>query len=257
MQSWITTLSDRLNDRRALRRWTRMAHDAKGLDKSALRQLRMKARQLRQNIDQVLFEADSRLALPALGSNVIQKPLHSDWSYRPQVWRGPIEPKGVASVPNGTAFGDEVELFHDCPLAELTFRQVRNTREMDLAPFGMTLEVLGFTGSFLSLVVDVPSSATDELHRNHIIRLLIAAEVEKPLGLIARLNIQHGPNSEQLRQQQTLQTGEAVFEFDLAYSNMNEKRVDKMWVDLLFEDPKMNKVVLRDVTLCRHPRAEM
>ncbi|MCK0143982.1 DUF6478 family protein [Aliiroseovarius sp. F20344] len=257
MQSWITSLSDRLNDRRALRRWARLAHGAEGLDKSALRQLRVKARQLRQNIDQVLFEADSRLALPALGSNVIQKPLHSDWAYRPEVWRGPLEPSGVASVPSGTAFGDEVKLFHDCPLAELTFRQVRNSRETDLAPFGMTLEVLGFNGTFVSLVVDVPSLATEGLHRNHIIRLSITAEVERPVGLFARLNIQHGPNTEQLHQQQALNTGEEVIEFDLAYSKVNEKRVEKMWVDLVFEDPSMNKMVLRDLTLCRHPRAKM
>lgn len=257
MQSWITSLSDRLTDRRALRRWARAARDAGAADKPTLRQARVRARQLRQQLDQVLFTADSRLALPALGSNTFQKPLHSDWAHRPEAWRGPLEPSGVASVRNATQFGDEVKLFHDCPLAEVAVRQVRNTREADLAPFGVALEVFGFEGSFLSFAVELPEGATDGLHRNHIVRLAVSAEAERPIDVFARLNIQHGPNHEQLPNKQTLGEGETNFEFDLAYSNMNEKRVQKMWVDLVFGDPAMNQITLRDLTLYRYPRAEI
>ena len=257
MQSWITSLSDRVTDRRALRRWARVARDAGNVDKPTLRQSRMQARQLRQTLDQLLFAADSRLALPALGSNTFQKPLHSDWAHRPEAWRGPLEPAGVASVRNATAFADEVKLFHDCPLAEVAVRQVRNTREADLAPFGVALEVFGFEGSFLSMAIELPDDATDGLHRNHIVRLSVKAEAERPIDVFARLNIQHGPNHEQLPDKQTLENGGAQFEFDLAYSGMNEKRVQKMWVDLVFGDPEMNQITLRDLTLYRYPRAEI
>ena len=257
MQSWITSLSDRLTDRRALRRWTRFARDAGNVDKPTLRQSRVRARQLRQQLDEVLFTADSRLALPLLGSNTFQKPLHSDWAHRPQAWRGPLEPTGVASAQNATSFGREVKLFHDCPLSEVAIRQVRNTRESDLAPFGVSLEAFGFEGSFLSLAIELPDSATEGLHRNHIVRLSVTSQVERPIGVLARLNIQHGPNHEQLSENKTLGNGEATFEFDLAYSNMNEKRVQKMWVDLVFGDPEMNQTTLRDLTLYRYPRAEI
>lgn len=240
-----------------MRRWSRAARAADGVDRAALRQLRMRARQLRQKLDQTLFTADSRLALPHLGSNTIKKPLHSDWAHRPKAWRGPFEPSGVASVQTATTFGDEVKLFHDCPLSEVAVRQVRNTRESDLAPFGVTLEVFGFEGSFLSMTVELPDTATDGLHRNHVVRLSVTSEVERPIDVFARLNIQHGPNHEQLPNKQTLGNGEATFDFDLAYSNMNEKRVQKMWVDLVFGDPEMNQVTLHDLTLCRHPRAEI
>jgi hypothetical protein len=53
-----------------------------------------------------------------------------------------------------------------------------------------------------------------------------------------------------------LQAEDIRVEFDLAYSNLNEKRVEKMWIDLIFEGPEMNQVVLRDVTFSRRPRAE-
>ena len=46
-------------------------------------------------------------------------------------------------------------------------------------------------------------------------------------------------------------------EFDLAYSNINEKRVEKIWIDLIFDNPGMNQVLLRDLTLTRAPRADI
>ena len=30
-----------------------------------------------------------------------------------------------------------------------------------------------------------------------------------------------------------------------------------MWVDLIFEGPEMNQIILRDVTFSRRPRAEV
>lgn len=240
-----------------MRRWSRVARDANAIDRLTLRTMRVRARELRQQLDQVLFTADSRLALPLLGSNTLQKPLHADWAYRPRAWRGSAAPSGMAGVRNGSSFGDEVKLFHDCPLSEITMRQVRNTREADLAPFGVALEVYGFQGSFLSMVVDMPPEAAVDLSRNHIVRVAVTSEVERPIDAFARLNIQYGPNNDQLNQHQMLENGETKFEFDLAYSNMNEKRVQKMWVDLVFSNPEMNRVTLRDLTLCRYPRAEI
>ena len=48
-----------------------------------------------------------------------------------------------------------------------------------------------------------------------------------------------------------------MVEFDLAYTKLNEKRVEAMWIDLIFEGPEMNQVTIRDITFSRHPRAEL
>jgi hypothetical protein len=48
-----------------------------------------------------------------------------------------------------------------------------------------------------------------------------------------------------------------MVEFDLAYTKMNEKRVDAVWLDLIFEGPEMNQVTIRDLTFSRYPRAEL
>jgi hypothetical protein len=85
----------------------------------------------------------------------------------------------------------------------------------------------------------------------------VIVEMEKPLEIFARLNIKHGPNVEQIVRELPLNEEEVMVEFDLAYSKMNEKRVERLWVDLIFEGPEMNQVILRDVTFSRRPRAEL
>ena len=160
--------------------------------------MRTRARQLRRRMDRVLHVADARLTLPLVGTNAIQKPLHSDWAYRPELWRGPLNPPGMAAVQSKAKIGSEVTLFHDCQISELTVRQIRNSREEDIAPFGLRLDVFRFDGSFLSLTIELPNSAVDGLLRRHLLRLALIVETEQPLEIFARLNILHGPNTEQL-----------------------------------------------------------
>jgi Family of unknown function (DUF6478) len=50
---------------------------------------------------------------------------------------------------------------------------------------------------------------------------------------------------------------EAAVEFDLAYAKFNEKRVERAWIDLIFDRPAMNRIELRDVAFSRRIRAEM
>lgn len=250
-------LIDRFLHRRLLGRWARLADGAPAMDLSTLRRWRGRAWQLRRQLDRVIHQAEHRLALPVIGSNAIRRPLGSDWAWRPLPWRGPIPVPGFSSVPGKAPVCDGATLFHDCRRSELTLRQIRNTREADLAPFGLRLDVFRFDGSFLSLAVDLPEEAMQGLRLRHVIRLDAVVEMEKPLEIFARLNIRHGPNVEQIVRELPLAAEEVMVEFDLAYTRMNEKRVERIWVDLIFEGPEMNQVILRDVTLSRRPRAEM
>ena len=148
-------------------------------------------------------------------------------------------------------------IFHDCRISELTVRQLRNGLEDDLAPYGLRLDVFKFDGSFLSLVIDLPDSAIRGLGRKHLLRMNATGETEKKLEIFARLNVQHGPNTEQMVQELPVNKSEVTAEFDLAYSNLNEKRVEKAWIDLIFEGPEMNQIMLRDLTFSRRPRAQL
>jgi hypothetical protein len=248
---------DRFAQGRSQRRWQAAAAEAERLDLAALRALRGEARALRRELDKVLHQAEGRLQLPLIGSDGLRRPLGCDWAWRPELWRGPVFPQGVAGAESRTRMGDQVTLFHDCSLHELTLRQIRNSRAEDIAPFGLRMDVFRFGGSFLSLVLDLPEAGVTGLKLSHLIRLDLVVELERPLEIFCRLNVKHGPNTEQLVRELPLTQGESFVEFDLAYTRMNEKRVEKAWVDLIFEGPQMNQIVLRDLTFARHPRAEL
>jgi hypothetical protein len=257
MAGVISKFIDRMLHRRMLRHWGLAGDQAGTVDLENLRSLRGRARALRRNLDRVIHEADHRLSLPVIGSNIIRKPLGTDWAWRPELWKGPIPVPGFASVPGKSEVYSAATIFHDCRRSELTVRQIRNTREADIAPFGFRMDVFRFDGSFLSLVVDLPEEAARGLKQKHLLRLDVIVEMEKPLEIFARLNIKHGPNVEQIVRELPLNEEEVMVEFDLAYSKMNEKRVEKLWVDLIFEGPEMNQIILRDVTFSRRPRAEL
>lgn len=237
--------------------WAKAAQNAASSDLTTLRMQRTAARRLREHLNMLIFRADARLALPRIGSNSFPRPFGTDWAWRPQLWRGPLDNPGKAAVENKAQLGDEITLFHDCAVSEITLRQLRNTREADLAPYGLRLDVFRFDGSYMSLVLDLPQDAVQGLSKRHLVTMNAIVEMEKPLEIFARLNIQHGPNTEQIVRELPLDGSDCKVEFDLAYSNINEKRIEKIWVDLIFEGPEMNQVVLRDVTLTRALRAEL
>lgn len=250
-------LLQNIYQRAVSRYWARSARLAGETDLSTLRKQRSRARSLRYNLDTLIAISERRLALPMIGSNAFPRPHGTDWSWRPQLWRQPLPIKGLSSVGNREMLGDEVTLFHDCRFSELTLRQLRNRREADLAPFGLRMDVFRFDGSFLSLAIDLPPEAVQGLTRNHLIRIDTIVEMEKPLEIFARLNIKHGPNTEQIVRELPLDAEEIMVEFDLAYSKLNEKRVERAWLDLIFEGPEMNEVILHDLTFSRRPRAEL
>lgn len=242
---------------RTLAKWPRNARMAQAADLLSLRRQRLRARQLKAHLDALIHVADERLALPLEGSTSFPKPHNADWSWRPELWRGPLPNPGMSAVQTRAMLGNEVTLFHDCEFSELTLRQLRNLREQDLAPYGLRMDVFRFDGSFLSLVLDLPEGGVEGLKRTHLIRMDVIIELEKPIEIFARLNIKNGPNTEQIVRELDLTQEQTVVEFDLAYSNLNERRVEGAWLDLIFEGPEMNQVVLRDLTFSRRPRAQI
>jgi Family of unknown function (DUF6478) len=257
MAKTFPSLLDRLRQRRMLRRWSRMGDTVGEMPADALRSLRTHARQLRRLLDRVIHDADDRLTLPAIGSNALRRPAGADWVWRPDPWRGAVAVPGQSPVPGKAPVSDGVTLFHDCRRSELTLRQIRNTREADLAPFGLRLDVFSFDGSFLSLVIDLPEPAVTGLRRRHLIRLEAMVEMEKPLEIYGRLNIKHGPNVEQILRELPLREEAVIIEFDLNPLKLDESRIEKLWLDLILEGPQMNQVTFRDVTLSRRPRADI
>lgn len=250
-------LLDRMIQQSALRRFRRWARAASDTAVQDLRSQRAYARRLKYQLDELIHVADNRLALPLIGNQAFPVPYNADWSWRPELWCGPLPKPGLAAVKSQEMLGREVTLFHDCAQSELTLRQLRNQKQDDLAAYGLRMDVFRFDGSYLSLVIDLPTDAAHDLRRKHLVRLDAIVEMERPLEIFARLNIKHGPNTEQIVRELPLDQDDLFVEFDLAYTKLNEKRVEKLWVDLIFENPDMSQVILRDMVFSRRPRAEL
>ena len=134
----------------------------------------------------------------------------------------------------------------------MTYRQIKNN-----AGFGMRLEVFQFKGSFLSIAIDLPDTAISNMTKSHLFCMDIALETERALEIFSRLNVKHGPNVQQIVRKIDLSTAEMTIEFDLGYSKINEKRIEKIWLDLIFEGPDNNAVMIHDLVLSRSKRAEV
>ena len=251
----VRNFFDAWRNQRNLKWWDRQSHDASTMDLAELHDLRARARLLHNRVSKLNHVAVSRLTLPVIGSKAIKKPQGTEWAHRPEAWSGPVSPSGMSSVASKSKIGHELALFHDCNASEMTLRQVRNNREEDLAPFGIQLDVFKFEGSFLSLAVQMPETAVEGLKKEHIIRLTLIVDSERPQEMFARLNLRHGPNTEQIVRELDLSTREMFVEFDLFYTNFKEVRAQSLWFDLIFESPSMNQITIRDISIIRRRRA--
>jgi hypothetical protein len=257
MAGRIAQIIDQWRLRKVQQRWSKAAEDALEMEPFALRALRAEARAMRREIDRVVHVADNRLSLPLLAASLPRAPLGTDWAWRADPWRAPLAVPGAVADGDRTEVCDGVTLYHDCPLGEVSIRQIRNGTESDRAPYGLAVETFGFQGSFLSLSLRLPDQAAENLKLRHLLRLDAVIDAERPLRGYARLNIKHGPNVAQLVSDLPTGGREILAEFDLAYAKIDETRVERMWLDLIFNEAAMTRITLRDVVVSRRPRAEL
>lgn len=184
-------------------------------------------------------------------------PHGTDWCWRPDPWQRPLPDPDIASPRSGSVLDHAVKVFHDGPSGAFALRQARSSGAADGTPFALHLDVSEFEGSFLSLVCDLPRTALDGLTRQHIVRLDAVVDLDTPLRVFARLNVEHGPNIEQIVRELPSGDPETVVEFDLAYARFNETRLHRAWIDLIFEAPHRTHAILRDITLSRRLRAAL
>lgn len=237
-------------------RWTRASAEAPDLDPFELRALRAEARTLRRQIDRVIHAADARLALPLMQGDPPRMALGTDWTWRPDAWHGSLPQPGVVAGDQATQVSDDLALYHDCPLSEIALRQVPNRADVLRSPFALAVEVFGFRGSFLSLSASFPESSVADLGLRHLVRLDAVIEADRPLKAFARLNVKHGDAVAQMISD--LPEGPQKWaEFDLAYGQIGAGRIERVWLDLIFNDAAQTRILLRDVVVSRRPRAEL
>lgn len=233
----------------------------RGIGETALNRKRAEARLERRRIDRFLQESDAAQRTSRGQLAEMPLPEGTDWRWRPPLLNAPLDPTGRVGPGNAEGLGDSAKVFHDCSEAAMVLRQLPNRDATDLSRYSLSLEVMGFTGNFLSLALPLPPEALVGLDRGHVVRLDTHIEIERPVELFARLNIVSGPNADRLQSHLGwMQPGRANHHspaFDLAETEINPDRLESAWIDLIIDAPMMNRVVLRDMVVSRHRRADI
>lgn len=175
-------------------------------------------------------------------------PLHTEWAWRPDAWSVPLSP--VQAV-RGTRYG-AAQVFPERPEAVIGLRQVPSHD----GGYAVEMMATGFVGSFVSLAFELPKSAIKGLSRRNLVR--IAAARRPPCGTecYARINLRHGPNVAQIVRR-FADEGEDALDLDLAAAGLGDDTVTGAWVDLIFDAPLPDLIVIEDLVISRRPRAEL
>jgi hypothetical protein len=212
---------------------------------------------MRGEVERLALSAEAELFARVGNLDGVARPDQCDWAERAGPWRTRLARRGHVDFASPLALGAGVTLFHDAAHADLCLRQEAVRPGRRGSAFGLVLEVYRFDGSFLSLVQDLPPAALLGLTLGHFFRVQLTVEREQPIEIYARLNIQHGPNQEQIVRQFAFSGDNGLAEFDLAYTKINERRIEKAWLDLILEGPEMNRIAIWDMVMLRAPRADV
>ncbi|MBY4894150.1 DUF6478 family protein [Rhodobacteraceae bacterium N5(2021)] len=239
-----------------LKRWQRALRAPEVLSSADLKRINGDIRSMRDRLDTMAAQSRSALLARSAGSDGIDRPDQCDWATRPAPWREEMRPRGMVGLSSPQPLPGGATVFHDANHTEMSLRQETAPHWVQGAQFGLVLEVYRSDGSFVSFVQDLAPEALAGLTRNHFITVNLVADREQPVEIYARLNIQHGPNVEQMVRQVDFEGTKGQAEFDLAYTKINEKRLEKAWLDLILEGPKMTRIALWDMVVLRAPRAD-
>lgn len=265
--------------RRFLRRWRRLADQVHSMPLFALRTLTERALLLQKHVNRFIAEAEARLYEPSHTAHLDADskgagrtvPYGADWQWRPVAWGALMRPAGMVFPQAGShALSHDTKFHHDCPLAKISVEQVRNRAALSRAPFALEIDVLHYRGSWLALIIDVPRDAMQGLRLDHLIKLDVLFELERPSHLYAGLHIHSGPDlvdlPQEIRTQEASSAGASFTggtaawgscSFDIAYSEINPHLATKAHLNIHLSDPQMNRLILHDVILTRQMRGDI
>lgn len=178
-------------------------------------------------------------------------PPRSEEQHVPGPWLMRVSPCRVFPGRGQTRLG-EVELFHDGQICEVTCQQAVFEDEL-----GVDIDALGFDGSYVSMVLQTPAGFRENLTRSTLIGATIDARDETNAPLHLRLNVRHGPNIERMVREVEVNRGRQMIEFDIFHTDVEPSDISEVWLDLILNNVRMNRFVIRGVQIFRRPRAHV
>lgn len=178
-------------------------------------------------------------------------PPKTQWAFTPSL-QDLVPLDGMSgTILTGTELGQNVSLHHGAE------GECFRIERPDDYGHGLIFDFDGFSGDFFSLAFALPEAGVLALGRQDLLRFALRTESDTTVLAYARLNLCHGPNTEQIVRMIEIGDGESFAEFDIFYTELDQKRATNAWVDLIINAPSNYRVLLQDVTLLRRARASL
>lgn len=178
-------------------------------------------------------------------------PPKTQWGFTPTLQNGITQDGVSGNILTGSSLGPHVTLHHEGDGAQFSVQ-----RPDDYAT-GLIFEFTNFTGDFFSLAFELPIEGVLTLGRQDLLRFILRSQANEPFKAYARLNLCHGPNTEQIVRMIDIGEGESFAEFDIFYTEFEQKRATSVWIDLIINEPAHKRVVLDEVVILRRARASL
>ena len=178
-------------------------------------------------------------------------PPKTQWGFTPSL-QSEIAKDGISgNILTGTALGPHVTLHHGGVGAQFSIQQT------DDYGTGLVFDFGDFKSGFFSLAFEIPLEGARDLDRQDLLRFTLRTHATEPFEAYARLNLCYGPNTEQIVRMINIGAGESFAEFDIFYTEYEQKRGVSAWVDLIINDPTHKRITLEEVIILRRARASL
>ena len=178
-------------------------------------------------------------------------PPKTQWGFTPSLLNGIAQDGISGTILTGTALGPHVTLHHGGDGAQFSIQQT------DDYGTGLVFDFGEFAGDFFSLAFELPLDGVLALGRQDLLRFVLRTKANEPFEAYARLNLCHGPNTEQVVRMIDIGAGESFAEFDIFYTNFEQKRATSAWIDLIINDPAHKRITLEEAIILRRARASL
>ena len=180
-----------------------------------------------------------------------QIPPKTQWGFTPSLQNG-ITRDGISgNILTGTTLGPHVTLHHGGDGAQFSVQQTEDYGA------GLVFDFGDFESDFFSLAFELPLEGVLALGRQDLLRFVLRTQANEPFQAYVRLNLCHGPNTAQVVRMIELGEGESFAEFDIFYTEYEQKRAASAWIDLIINDPAHKRITLDEAIILRRARASL
>lgn len=227
---------DRLRDRLFAWYWARRVKSAKDL-----RRLRREVLRRRSELDRIAARTEAAIARrePAADKAAV-------WRLRPEIFTEPQNPSIWSTPVAGARPARGLSVFHDIQGGAFTLSQRPNRG--DGGRFELFYESYDFDGEYLSLAIAIP----DALRRpkaGEALRLTLDCAASRPIKTYFRFNLSSTQHRDALNTEAVLGEGRSEIGFDMAFASFEPGEGDAIWLDLIFDRPRMLEFSIRDFDL--------